>query len=55
MPIAAELAKPLSEARSAAPRPRTLKDALAPLAIEHSEAWAWANYERVVRHPRFGI
>ncbi len=49
MPIAAELAKPLSEARAAAPRPRTLKEALAPLAIEHSEAWAWANYERVVR------
>jgi SAM-dependent methyltransferase len=33
-----------------APRPRTLKDALAPLTIEHSERWAWANYERVVRH-----
>jgi SAM-dependent methyltransferase len=47
MPIAAELAKH-SVAR-AAPRPFTLKDALAPLAIEHSEAWAWANYERVVR------
>jgi SAM-dependent methyltransferase len=50
MPIAAEIAKPLCEPRAAAPRSRTLKDALAPLAIEHSEAWAWANYERVVRH-----
>jgi hypothetical protein len=48
MPIAAELAKP-SVARAAAPRPFTLKDAFAALATEHSEAWAWANYERVVR------
>ena len=49
MPIAAELAKRPSEARTEAPRVATLKDVLAPLAIEHSESWAWANYERVVR------
>jgi len=28
----------------------SLAEALAPLAIEHSEGWAWANYEHVVRH-----
>ncbi len=50
MPIATELARPSSEMRTAAPRALTLKDAFAPLAVERSEAWAWANYERVVRH-----
>src|SRR6202171_896075 len=50
MPIAAELAKRPSELRAATPRALTLKDAFAPLNVEHSEAWAWANYERVVRH-----
>jgi SAM-dependent methyltransferase len=50
MPIAAELATRLTEARAAAPCPLTLKDAFAPLKVEHSEGWAWANYERVVRH-----
>src|SRR5687767_3396169 len=29
---------------------KTLTDAFAPLGVEHSEAWAWENYERVVRH-----
>jgi SAM-dependent methyltransferase len=50
MPIAAELERRPSEARIATPRVVTLKDAFAPLAVEHSEGWAWANYERVVRH-----
>ena len=27
----------------------SLAEMLAPLGIEHSESWAWANYERVVR------
>ncbi|HLL27493.1 MAG TPA: methyltransferase domain-containing protein [Xanthobacteraceae bacterium] len=30
-------------------RASSLREALAPLGIEHNEAWAWANYERVVR------
>ena len=51
MPIAAELAKtPLRTPASAMPLPLTLKDAFAPLAVDHREAWAWANYDRVVRH-----
>src|SRR3984893_3842077 len=50
MPIAAELARRSSVAFIATPRAVTLKDAFAPLAVEHSEGWAWANYERVVRH-----
>jgi SAM-dependent methyltransferase len=50
MPIAAELERRPPEARAATSRPITLTDAFAPLKIEHSENWAWANYERVVRH-----
>lgn len=50
MPIAAELVRLPSELRAATPRAVTLKDAFAPLNVEHNEAWAWANYERVVRH-----
>src|ERR1700688_3780027 len=50
MSIAAELERRPSEVRAASPRPITLKDSFAPLKIEHSENWAWANYERVVRH-----
>src|SRR5262249_36947765 len=29
---------------------RSLREMLAPLEIEHSESWAWANYERMVCH-----
>jgi SAM-dependent methyltransferase len=50
MPIAAELERRPFEARAAPLHPITLKNAFAPLKIEHSENWAWANYERVVRH-----
>src|SRR5258708_26884811 len=50
MPIAAELERRSSETRTAASRAITLKDAFAPLNVEHSETWAWANYERVVRY-----
>ncbi len=32
------------------PAAATLAQALAPLGVEHTEAWAWENYERVVRH-----
>jgi SAM-dependent methyltransferase len=31
------------------PSSASLREALASLGIEHSEGWAWANYERVVR------
>jgi 2-polyprenyl-3-methyl-5-hydroxy-6-metoxy-1,4-benzoquinol methylase len=34
----------------AAYREETLASALAPLHVEHTESWAWENYERVVRH-----
>jgi SAM-dependent methyltransferase len=34
---------------AAAPRVDTLAAAFAPLQVEHTEAWAWENYERVVR------
>lgn len=33
-----------------AAKPETLAEALQPLGIEHTESWAWENYERVVRH-----
>src|SRR3984893_19425551 len=46
----AALVKRPSKVRVPLLRPATLKDAFAPLAVEHSEGWAWANYERVVRH-----
>jgi SAM-dependent methyltransferase len=45
MTTAAEQTKPVI----ATPRPGTLAGALAPLAVEHTESWAWENYERVVR------
>jgi len=39
-----------SERPAAAAPAVSLAEAFAPLAIEHSESWAWANYERVVRY-----
>jgi SAM-dependent methyltransferase len=45
MTVAAEQTRPV-----AALRAETLTEAFAPLGVEHSEAWAWENYERVVRH-----
>jgi SAM-dependent methyltransferase len=51
MPIAAELAKSSPQLRDEGlPRAASLAAAFKPLAVEHSEAWAWNNYERVVRH-----
>jgi SAM-dependent methyltransferase len=35
---------------AAAIHAETLAEAFTPLGVEHSEAWAWENYERVVRH-----
>jgi len=44
----AEAMEQLIRERAASDRP--LRGLFAPLRVEHSETWAWANYERVVRH-----
>jgi SAM-dependent methyltransferase len=50
MSIAAGFKQPEIHAPAPASRSSSLAALLRPLSIEHSEAWAWANYERVVRH-----
>jgi SAM-dependent methyltransferase len=47
MPIADIKDRP---ARAPGLRAASLREAMASLGVEHSEAWAWANYENVVRH-----
>jgi len=44
---AAELLKTASASQPAA---ASLADAFRPLGVQHTESWAWENYERVVRH-----
>jgi hypothetical protein len=47
----AELTKSVPVARvQNVPHATSLADAFKTLAVEHSEGWAWNNYERVVRH-----